>query len=104
MNSKEHLYVCGAEEANEVATAALAVSKTIHKTLRFSESNGWPGRNMTNVQALVSELNDLEACVELLIEAGVPLDGLHDRAHIDEKKQRVMRYMHLGRLNGVVDI
>lgn len=87
MNITEHLMVCGNEEAGEVAVAALAVAKALSKALRFGQTDTNPERNMTAVEVLAAELNDLEAAVEMLLEAGVPLPGLHDRDAIEAKKR-----------------
>jgi hypothetical protein len=93
MNEVEHKMVVGAEEANEVATAALAVAKALNKMMRFGKDDTNPERQLTAAQVLVAELNDLEAAVEMLTEAGIPLDGLHDRGAIDAKKAKAEKYM-----------
>lgn len=93
MNLTEHIMVVGNEEAGEVATAALAVAKALSKGLRFGQDDINPERGLTAVEVLAAELNDLEATVELLLEAGVPLPGLHDRAAIDAKKAKVRKWM-----------
>ncbi len=93
MNYTEHTMVCGAEEAGEIATAALAVAKALHKGLRFGQDDINPERSATAVEVLAAELNDLEAVVEMLQEAGVPLPGLHDRAAIEAKKRKVRNWM-----------
>lgn len=93
MNSTEHTMVCGAEEAGEIATAALAVAKALHKGLRFGQDDINPERDASAVEVLAAELNDLAAVVEMLQEAGVPLPGLHDRAAIEAKKRKVRNWM-----------
>jgi len=103
MNATEHLMVCGGEEANEVATAALSVAKALSKVLRFGVNDLNPERGVTAVQHLVAELNDLQGVVELLQEAGVELLGLHDRGAIDAKKRKVRKYMGISQDNGMLD-
>jgi len=95
LKSWEHLIVVGAEESIEVAVAAQAVAKTIQKALRFGLESVNPKTQELTLTALVRELNDQEAAVELLREAGVPLNGLHDRTQIDSKKEEVKRLMRL---------
>lgn len=85
--------VCGNEEAGEVAVAALAVAKALSKALRFGQTDTNPERNMTAEEVLAAELNDLEAVVEMLQDAGVPLPGLHDRDAIEAKKRKVRKLM-----------
>lgn len=75
--------------------AAQAVNKTIMKSLRFGLDSISPVTQKMTILQLVSELNDLEAAVEMLREAGVPLVGLHDREAIDAKKAKVKRLMGL---------
>jgi hypothetical protein len=102
MNTKEHTMVCGVEEANEVATASLAVAKALSKMLRFGQENIVPFNNLNIREHLANELNDLEACVEMLIEAGVELPGLHDRQAIQSKKLKVKHYMQFAKNQGVL--
>lgn len=95
LKSWEHLLVVGAEEAIEVAMSSQAVAKTIQKALRFGLDSISPVTQQMTIIQLVSELNDLEAAIEMLREAGVPLVGLHDREAIDAKKEKVKRLMRL---------
>ena len=93
MNTAEHIMVCGAEEAGEVAVAALAVAKALHKGLRFGLDDVHPGHGATAIEVLVAELNDLTATVEMLQDEGIVLPGLHDRDAIEAKKKRVRTWM-----------
>ncbi len=102
MNTIEHTMVCGAEEAGEVATAALAVAKALHKGLRFGQDDINPEREATAVEVLAAELNDLAAVVEMLQEAGVPLPGLHSRDAIEAKKRKVRDWMRHAERRGVL--
>jgi hypothetical protein len=103
MNSTEHLLVCGQEEAGEIADAALAVAKAFSKSLRFGLDDIHPERQMTAIQVLVAELNDLEAIIEMLEESGIEFIGLHDRSAIDAKKSKVRNYMEYARERGRID-
>lgn len=102
MNEAEHKMVVGAEEAGEVAVAAMAVAKALSKMMRFGTGDTNPERGVTAAQVLVAELNDLEAAVEMLAEAGVPLVGLHDRGAIDAKKAKVEKYMEYAEAAGAL--
>jgi hypothetical protein len=93
MNAHEHTMVCGAEEAGEVAVAALAVAKALHKMMRFGQSDMNPERGATAAEVLVAEINDLTAVIEMLRESGVPLPGLYDRNAIAAKKLKVRAWM-----------
>lgn len=100
MNEKEHVMVCGSEEAGEVAEAALIlvnaaldVQKALCKMMRFGENDINPSLQLQTPQVLVNELNDLQGVIEMLQELGVDLTGLGDRAAIDAKKAKVRRYM-----------
>lgn len=109
MNPKEHISVCAAEEAGEVAElafelgqTALRVSKHIHKALRFGYTDINPTPYKTNLELLKNELNDLTGCIELLQEHGIVLEGLGDRLAIDAKKAKVLRFMNIAREIGTV--
>lgn len=109
MNPLEHLQVCGSEEAGEVAVAAdelhraaLATAKAFCKCLRFGGADYNPERGLTTVEVLVAELNDLEAVVEMVQEAGLVLPGLHDRSAIEAKKEKVRKYMRHAAVRGTL--
>ena len=102
MNSKEHLLVCAAEEAGEIATVSLALQKSISKSLRFGLRDINPLKGMENARMLAGELNDLSGVVEMLLESGVKLPGLGDRGAIEAKKAKVLRYMGLATQNGTL--
>ncbi len=109
MNVDENTQVCLAEEAGEVAYAAfelgftaLAVSKTMHKSLRFGVDDHNPQKGKSNANDLAAELNDLQALVEMIQEAGVVLPNLGDRDSIDAKKEKVKRYLELSKELGRV--
>lgn len=84
-------YVAGlvAEEASEIAQAALKVS-------RFGIRSVDPATGQTGLQKLIAELNDLEGVLLLLDEElqaqGLSLDGRGDKKAIDDKVQKVLKY------------
>ena len=102
MNTKEHVMVCGAEEAGEVAVAALAVQKALCKMMRFGKDDVNPERDLTATQVLVAELNDLQGAIELLQDAGVELPGLGDRGAIEAKKRKILHYMGYAEAHGTL--
>ena len=105
MNTIEYLEVCAEEEAGEVAVAALGVAKAISKALRFGLTDINPERLQTATEVLVAELNDLEAVVEMLQEAGVKLPGLHDREAIEAKKKKVSAMVtYSAKVNGLTSV
>lgn len=102
MNTIEHLLVCGAEEAGEIALSALELQKRFCKSLRFGNDAINPDTSITALDHLIAELNDLEAVVELLVESGVNMIGLHDRGAIKAKKDKVRACMQEAIKNGTL--
>jgi NTP pyrophosphatase (non-canonical NTP hydrolase) len=86
MDRKDHYYTCLNEEAGEVIQAAC-------KCMRFSEEDGYPNTDRTNISDLTKELNDVLAVIELLQEEGVVFNGLFDRDQIETKKKRVKEWL-----------
>ena len=96
MNKIEHLLMCVAEEAGEVAQAA-------GKSGRFGVTDSHPKRDMVpNNEYLVKEVNDLLAVLEMLIESGVPLHGIGNREDIEAKKHKVLHFMEYARERGTL--
>jgi len=83
MTLEEYLLVCLAEEASEVAHATC-------KCLRFKPNEAWPGKNGTNLELLIREVNDLMAILEMLADEGCDLKRLNNRDDIISKKERVL--------------
>lgn len=104
MDMSEHLRTAAAEECGEIADAALRVQKILHKSLRFGLDSVNPEDLKTNAQALRQELNDLQGVVELLQESGVLPQQLLDRELIDQKKQKVRKYMGQAVRGGTLQI
>jgi NTP pyrophosphatase (non-canonical NTP hydrolase) len=86
MDRKDHYYTCLNEEAGEVIQAAC-------KCMRFSEEDGYPNTDRTNISDLTKELNDVLAVIELLQEEGVVFNGLFDRDQIEAKKKKVKEWL-----------
>ena len=86
LNTKEHLLVCFAEECAEVA-------QVVSKTLRFGIDNERSGK--TNLQKLNAEIADVFALIEMIAEAGIPLQISRD--DIEAKKLKLTHYMEYSR-------
>jgi NTP pyrophosphatase (non-canonical NTP hydrolase) len=87
MDLEEYLLVCLAEECAEVSHA-------VAKALRFGLNHEWPGRGVTNRDALRDELRDVFRLAERL---KLDFVGLPDKG---DKFARMMRLsFELGRLD-----
>jgi hypothetical protein len=86
-------YTCVAEECSELAQNALRVAQAANKALRFGLDDGYPRTDRTNRADLVREFNDLVDALEGLQDCGVELPGLFDRAAIDAKKAKILKWM-----------
>lgn len=87
MELKDHYFTCLNEEAGEVIQATC-------KCMRFSEQDGYPNTDRTNISDLTKEINDVLAVIELLQEEGVEFDRLFNREDIEAKKIRVKEWLH----------
>ena len=108
MTETEHIIAVTEEEFTELVDAALKASKATSKMLRFGPTDGYPGTDRTNVSDVVREFNDIVGCFDRLLEKGVALPGLFDRAQIDAKKTRIDDWMEharrLGRLSDNISL
>ncbi len=104
MNSAEHLLTCVNEESGEIAQIALRLSQATCKALRFGLDDGYPGTDRTNRMDLVREVNDLIGALEGLVEAGVELPGLFDRAAIEAKKAKISKWMEHAKARGALHV
>lgn len=88
-----------AEEGTEIAQAAA-------KALRFGLFDTDPKKGITNLQALVGELNDLRGVLNLLVEEleslGIKVDGLDDQAAIEAKEAKVLKWSARSIANGTL--
>lgn len=95
MTKTEYLFLCLAEEGGELTQAA-------GKAGRFGATDRPPGGGLRNDDHVVHEINDVLAVVELLEEQGVDLAGVGDRQAIEQKKAKVLRFMHFSERRGVL--
>lgn len=96
MNSTEHLLTCLAEEAGEVVQA-------VCKALRFGTANtDTYSDGTTNIEAIIRELNDLFAVVEMLRDEGVLPTLILDGEDMDEKQRRVRDMMLIATIRGTL--
>lgn len=93
MTRQEHLLVCLAEECSEVI-------HVISKTLRFGPDEIWPVLDVTNVERLKVELNDLFAVVNLLEKEG--LDLSIDASSMVSKQVKVEKYIRYAKKLGTI--
>ena len=88
MNKIEYLLTCASEEGGEITQAA-------SKCIRFGLNS--PSRSsktpMTNIQQLMTEINDVVALLTLLNAKGVNTDLFLDPEQIANKIDRVKFYM-----------
>jgi hypothetical protein len=96
MNVIEHLLTCAAEESAEVGQAA-------GKALRFGLRDSPPSGGLPNNLYIVRETNDLLAILEMLQEQGVDLPGIGNRDAINEKKEKVKRFMTYAKDRGTLE-
>lgn len=99
MNRVEYLLSKLAEECNEAAQRCM-------KAQQFGPNQVQIGQNMTNVERVTYELNDVYAMVDMLrAELGqVNRDfGARSAKLIDEKREKVSQYMELSRKFGALE-
>ena len=96
MNKVEYLLVCLTEEAAEISQAACKIQ-------RFGPDNSETSTAKTNIEKLITEVNDLVAILELLSEEGVILPNLYCKEQVELKKKKLKDWMvvseHLNLLN-----
>lgn len=84
---QKYLLTCLMEECGEVIQIA-------SKMIRFGLDDFHPKTgNIQNYQLLTNELNDIRGVIELLKENHVPLPLLDDKAAINAKRVKVMKYL-----------
>ena len=96
MYKAEYLLSCIAEEGGEITQVAC-------KCLRFGVLDSAPDSILTNEQQLVKEVNDLLAVVEMLEDEGYNLSGVGNREDIENKKDKVHRFMRYSRQAGTLE-
>jgi hypothetical protein len=95
MNRDEHLLTTLAEECAEVA-------QRVSKGLRFGMSEVQPGQSLTNAQRITAELKDVWAMAIICAQAGLIPYPQPSIAEIERKRERVERYMAIGRESGAL--
>ena len=93
MNPKEYALTCFAEEAMEVAHAAM-------KVLRFTENDSHTIGGPTNLENLQKEMNELFAMMEVL--DGFDIHLCADERLIKQKRDRYSDYLDYSAKLGVV--
>lgn len=89
----EQLLLCKlAEEATEIAKDAL-------KAQQFGLNSYHPETNLTNIEYITNELNDLFAILEMLNEYG-SFEYVPCQKAINDKKEKVLHYMKLSQQLG----
>jgi NTP pyrophosphatase (non-canonical NTP hydrolase) len=85
MTEEDYLLVCLAEECAETGQA-------ISKSLRFGLDHVWPGKGVTNREAVRDELRDVFRLAQRL--------GLNDFSNLPDKGEKFARMMELSRSLG----
>ena len=97
MTRSEHLLVCLAEESSEVA-------KSVTKVLRFGLLGSHPEYygGMTNIEMVRRELHDLIAVMEMVNDDVWDILPI-DRALVEEKKSKVLKFIEYAKSNGDIE-
>jgi len=97
MTKKEHLLTCLSEEASEVI-------KDISKSLRFGLEDINPSNKKKNKEAIRQEIIDFIAVAEMLVEDGIiePFNELEDLYTIEDKKEKVAKYISYAQKKGTI--
>lgn len=93
MNEIEYLLQCLSEECSEV-------SQRISKALRFSLEEAQPGQAQTNIERIYDELVDLQGVAVMLFERGIIADSRKENEGINNKIEKVLRFMEYSRERG----
>lgn len=86
MTKEDHLLLCLSEECVEA-------SKVIHKILRFGLTDINPKFNLTNLEELRLELNDILALIDNLQWIGTLPRNIRDEELINLKKTKLTKMM-----------
>lgn len=93
MTTEEQILIIAIEECAEVAQA-------ISKAGRFGFDDIRNGQPYTNKERIEIELNDLFAAIELM--TGNDISSLIDRDMIENKKEKVFRFIGYSKQKGIV--
>lgn len=86
LDKETYLLNCLNEELGESV-------QRVSKAIRFGLNEIQDGQELTNLERLTNELNDILAVVEMLKEEGVKFPKLNDKVSKETKKGRVKWYM-----------
>jgi len=95
MTEIEYLLTCLAEECAEIQQA-------VAKAQRFGLNNFRPGSSTTNGQDIMIEINDLLGVKEMLEDRNVLFYDDNTYKCIDNKKEKVTKYMELSKTLGFI--
>lgn len=97
MNRNEHLLTILAEEGVEVAQRCT-------KALRFGINETQPGQDQNNAERLRGEFIDLLTIYRMCVDAGLvePVTEADEPA-MEEKRQKVERFLDYSRTMGTLD-
>lgn len=94
MNKQQYLLIKLAEEASEIAQAAL-------KAAQFGMNSYHPETEISNTTQLFTELDDLHGVINLLRNEGV--DYWEDGFSVSVKMDKVSSYMKISQSLGLVE-
>lgn len=95
LTKEQYLLNCLSEECAEV-------TQRVTKSLRFGLDEIQEGQDLTNAQRLAYEYNDILGVMEMLLEC-TTIDNVGDRAQIDTKKAKILKYMEHSRNVGILE-
>jgi uncharacterized protein YaaN involved in tellurite resistance len=97
MAKHEHLYLKLMEECAEVQQRA-------SKLLQFGSEEAEPGQCLTNAMRLRQEINDLLTIIDMIEQAGFPMNRGEDlELHMAEKREKIAKYLQYSQKLGRVD-
>ena len=94
MTLLQYLLIKLSEESTEISKVAL-------KSVQFGLDDHHPQKAITNRQDICNELDDMQAAIEMLNEAG--LGYTPNRENIERKKEKVIKFLTYSVHCGTVD-
>ncbi|KQT59959.1 hypothetical protein ASG52_19735 [Methylobacterium sp. Leaf456] len=95
MTETEHLFLCLAEECDEVG-------QRVMKALRFGLAEVQAGQPLTNAERIVEELHDLIAVARILHNHGDIGNPIPAAETVAAKEAKITKYMAIARREGVL--
>ncbi len=96
MKITDHLLVCLSEECSELAQRAT-------KAIRFGIDEVQKDQAWSNSDRIILEFNDILAVAELLEEEGALSAPLRVQGLIDQKKEKLRRWMEYSHAQGTLE-